>query len=356
MIYAPVLIPTLCRYEKFVRCFESLQNNTWADKTDVYIALDRPTHSSHKDGYTKIKNYCNQVIKSGRLPFKSVKLICRKTNQGAIGNFERLVQEIFRKYDRCICTFDDIEHSPVFIQYMDEMLDKFKDDKSVFMVTGYSYPVKWHTENTYNAVVQNLEGSIWGVGYWKTEWKEMYGYLRAGGLIKKFPAAYKEGRFANMTDWALKDYVNAVVNGASYNSLLKRVTDVSMRIYLTVADKYAVMPVVTKTRNIGFDGSGAYCEEIGFDESVEITSSNYRFDLQPIDETFNFIPCVDLQFNTAFNLAIINQFDKRPAGERKEMLAKAENYCRLNRFEREAMNVRVNISKVTNRLNRIIRR
>ena len=316
MIYAPVLIPTLCRYEKFVRCFESLQNNTWANKTDVFIALDHPKHSSHREGYEKIKSYCNKVIKSGNTCFKSVNLISRKTNKGAIGNFEHLVNETFRKYDRCICTFDDIEHSPVFIQYMDEMLEKFKEDKHVVMVTGYSYPVKWQTDDKYNAVVQNLEGSIWGVGYWKSEWEEMYDCLKSGGLIKLFSSAYKEGKFDTMTDWTVSDYVNAVVKGVSYNSLLRRVTDVSMRIYLSAADKYAIMPVVSKTRNLGFDGSGAFCEEIFFDESSEMDSSNYRFDIQPIDKTTFFDPCVDYRFDNALNLSVINNFDKRPAGER----------------------------------------
>ena len=356
MIYAPVLIPTLCRYDKFVRCFESLQNNTWANKTDVYVALDCPTKSSHQDGYTKIKEYCNRVIKSGESGFKSVTLICRKKNYGAIGNFEHLVNETFRNNDRCICTFDDIEHSPVFIQYMDEMLEEFKDNKRVLMVTGYSYPVKWQTDMKYNVVMQNIEGSIWGVGYWKSEWKEMYGYLKAGKLAKEFTAAYKDGRLSKLTDWALKDYVNSVVHGTVYNSLLNRVTDISMRIYLSVEDKYAIMPIVSKTRNLGFDGSGAYCEEIGFKESQELNSSNYRFDLQPIDNSVTFEPCVDVHFDNASNLSVINQFDKRPDGEREELLKMAEAYYKLNSFERCILDIRANASKVIDKILRVVRK
>ena len=39
---APVIIPTLCRYDHFKRLMESLNKCTWADKTDVYIGLDYP--------------------------------------------------------------------------------------------------------------------------------------------------------------------------------------------------------------------------------------------------------------------------------------------------------------------------
>ena len=42
MIYAPILIPTLCRAEHFIRCVESLKNNSWAKYTDVFIGLDYP--------------------------------------------------------------------------------------------------------------------------------------------------------------------------------------------------------------------------------------------------------------------------------------------------------------------------
>lgn len=42
MNYAPILLPTLCRYEPLVRCIDSLRRNAWADRTDLVIALDYP--------------------------------------------------------------------------------------------------------------------------------------------------------------------------------------------------------------------------------------------------------------------------------------------------------------------------
>ena len=356
MVYAPVLIPTLCRFDKFVTCFESLQNNSWANHTDVFVALDCPTRESHQEGYRKIKEYCEQLISSGKSNFKSVTLICRSRNLGAIGNFERLVSDTLKRYGRCICTFDDIEHSPNFIQYMDEMLEKLESDHSVFMVTGYSYPVKWQTAEGCNAVRQNLEGSIWGIGFWEPEWEEMLRYLRSGQLIKQFPAVFRKSRFAGMTDWAVKDYVNAVVQGAAVNSLLKRVTDIAMRIYLSAAEKYSVMPTVSKTRNLGFDGSGAYCEAIQYDEASDVDSSNYRFDLQPIDDSASFVPEVDLHFDNAANLPLINRFDRRPEGEREELLAKAEAYSSLSSLERRYLNIRATAARAAGKMERIIKR
>ena len=107
--FAPVLIPTLNRYEHFLRCVESLSKCTHADKTDLYIALDYPANDLHWEGYNKIKEYLNEV--SG---FKSVKIIQRDQNYGAIQNIEDAQQQIFQEYDRIILSEDDNEFAPNF--------------------------------------------------------------------------------------------------------------------------------------------------------------------------------------------------------------------------------------------------
>ena len=57
MSYAPIMIPTLCRYEHLVKCVESLAANSLASETELYIGLDYPTKESHWEGYRKIEQY-----------------------------------------------------------------------------------------------------------------------------------------------------------------------------------------------------------------------------------------------------------------------------------------------------------
>lgn len=57
MVYYPICIPTLCRYEKFKECIESLAHNTIASKTDLIIGLDFPPSEKYREGYEKIKEY-----------------------------------------------------------------------------------------------------------------------------------------------------------------------------------------------------------------------------------------------------------------------------------------------------------
>ena len=53
MIFAPVIIPTLNRYEHFRKCLESLEACTGAEKTDVYVALDFPPSEKYVEGWKK---------------------------------------------------------------------------------------------------------------------------------------------------------------------------------------------------------------------------------------------------------------------------------------------------------------
>ena len=55
MVYAPIIIVTLNRYEHLKRCIESLQKNGWAKYTELYISVDYPADESHWEGYGKVR-------------------------------------------------------------------------------------------------------------------------------------------------------------------------------------------------------------------------------------------------------------------------------------------------------------
>lgn len=337
MKYAPVIIPTLCRYEHFVRCIESLKKNTWAKYTDVYIGLDYPAKELHKNGYEKI----NEYIKQGFREFKSFTVFIREKNYGASYNTQAMKKHCFEKYDRYIYLEDDIECSPNFIEYMDLMLDKYENDDSVVAVSGYSAPIDLIYQKNAGAIKQQLQANTWGIGTWKNKIIEIEKYLSRSSLEKRFVETYQSGRLQHMTDWAIKDYINMVAHGVSRNSLLKQLTDVSVRIMLTVENKYIIIPVVSKTRNLGFDGSGLYCPEvIASANDVCITSVKYDYEHQPIDESAGNEFFVDEQFDNEINKAVYNKFDVVDSEEMENLLIDAENYCCHSFIWRKTQNIK----------------
>lgn len=80
MKYAPVIIPTLNRYEHFKRCLESLEKCTGAEMTEVYVGLDFPPSDKYVEGWKKIDIYLKE--KEVNNHFKKLIVVRRETNCG----------------------------------------------------------------------------------------------------------------------------------------------------------------------------------------------------------------------------------------------------------------------------------
>jgi hypothetical protein len=270
LLCAPVVIPTLCRYDHFTQCIESLSRCTWADRTDVYIGLDYPAKESHWEGYNKIKTYLDTC----ELKFKSLNVVVRERNYGfgAKGNVATLQKQVLTQYDRFIMSEDDNVFSPNFLVFMNKGLEKFKDDKSVFAINGYRhfYPVKME-KNTF--LRQNIEFSAWGYGIWRDRVKNMppYDYFANSFTLKKFFDVKKDmgcRRALNYWDFCFKP--------------IKAWFDVPWSIYAYLENMDIIMPSeVSLVRNIGWDGSGEHCA--GMDDIAQ------RHLTQKISEKTDFV-------------------------------------------------------------------
>lgn len=160
MIYAPVAIPTLCRFEHFKACIESLSRCTWAEHTEVFVGLDYPAKESHWEGYRKINDYLDHA---GDMGFKKLHVIKRDPNYGLdyvkrdpnqIGNTAALVKEIAQSFSCYIYSEDDNVFSPNFLEYIDKGLEKFKDDDKVVAVVGYCHPYAFKHATTTTSTIR----------------------------------------------------------------------------------------------------------------------------------------------------------------------------------------------------------
>jgi len=245
---APVLIPTLNRHVHFKRCVESLSACTHADKTDLYVAFDYPLTESHRDGYSKINEYLPTIKR-----FKSVNIIRREKNFGAIGNMDDAMKSIFEKYDRMIFSEDDNEFSPDFLNFVNQGLNLYKDNQNVFSISGYQYPVsvpESYKKNTY--VWQGF--SAWGVGIWKdkflkVDWDQSIVQSNIKKFLKKPLEVYRHYRIANHL---ISNKIRMVKNNCIYG-------DSYLSWYLVRNNMYVVFPTISRVRNTGHDGSGVHC-------------------------------------------------------------------------------------------------
>lgn len=288
----------MCRYQHLVRLIESLKVNTWAKYTDVYIGLDYPSSLKYKEGYERICKYLNQDFSE----FRSFIVIKHKENLGSFANMKFLRNIVFEKYDRFIRTDDDAEFSPNFIEYMDKCLMEYEADPDVIAVSGYSYPISWKVSEGANVLKENFICPMWGTGFWKDKFYKIHKDIKDGCLKNSVNKVFKDGLYKKMLNASKIEYMDLCTPYIEGENLSTFVTDISMRMYSVIKNKYVVMPIISKVRNWGFDGSGEYCSK----------SDNYSFDLQKIDTSSGFDLKIDTYFSIDENRRLLDKFENVP--------------------------------------------
>lgn len=304
--YAPIYIVTLCRDRHFILGVESLKKNGWAKYTDVYIGLDYPAKESHWEGYRKICDYLDHGDFSA---FASFNVIKRNRNIGSLANIDSTRDLLMEKYDRWIMSEDDIEFAPAFLEYMNKCLDYYENDPDVFAVNGYAYPVSYvHSEGS-NVIKQYATVSEWGIGYWKKKYLKALHRVENEYLRKRFRYADQSGILESMVKSRRFDYINYALSGND-DPLYTHMADVSMGIYCNLTNKCVINPIISMTRNHGFDGSGLYCGKI--ENATGKHSQDLDYEFQVIDESKNIEIIPDQMESFEENKRVLDAFLYEP--------------------------------------------
>ena len=316
-----VVIPTLCRNKHLEKCLDSLMKNPWAKYVDVYIGLDYPAKDSHWPGYREIL----KLMERDYSMFRSFHLIRRTANYGVAKNFHALYQEAIKDHEQFIYMEDDNEFSENYLEYMLKALDYFRDDPDVISVSGYSYPVTFNTENNCNVITQNAIFNMWGAGFWRNKYelcrKDIVEDL---SLIRDFSYNIRHFEFSR---YRRTDYINCVAgvdpddrDVRNMCFMFANTTDIAMGVYMQVKGKYQAMPVISKVRNNGFDGTGLFCQAIKPSKSGRITSDTYDYSSQPLDREKHFTLYYDEGRSRETAFRTLDRFVKPGAG----MITKAD--------------------------------
>lgn len=294
----PIIIPTLNRYEKLKNCISSLLLNDESKETELVIGLDFPPSEKYVDGYNKIKNFLPTITGFGKIT-----IFEHKKNLGASENSFFLQKYAFEHYDAYIYSEDDNIFSPFFLKFMNEGLEKYKNDDFVFAVCGYSYPIDWKTDK--DCVLQHQYFSAWGYGAWKDKEEKLEKMMNPQTLLKLI-------KVCDDSEW--KKSVNFMRSCSLLCDEKIQKSDVSRSVLLSLNNKNVLMPVKTLVKNTGIDGSGEHCFEL--DKNI--------FESQKISEKeidINLIDYVKSQNLEEYQKNIIPDFKK------KSQFSKILYYC-----------------------------
>lgn len=324
---APILITTLDRHVHFIRLIESLKQNTWAKYTAVYVALDYPPSNKYIDGYNRICKY----LEGDFHEFLEFNVIKREHNYGSTRNMDELRELVIKRYDRFIRTDDDAEFSPNFLEYINNCLEKYEYDDDVIAVTGYSYPIKWKTSELATVFKENFICPMWGTGFWTKKYRKIEELIVKDNVLQvNAKEIIHNGILKKMTDVCRQEFVDLCLSPDYNITLASQMTDISLRMYMAIYDKYVVAPTITKVRNWGFDGTGEFCR-VAEESEGHLNAKIYQYHLQEIDDRRGFILKQDYLCNNIDNKKLMNAFDPIPMKARVWTFFKAMLFILLGK-------------------------
>ena len=190
-MYAPIIVFAYNRPQYLSRCLRALNACNNADKYELYFFLDAP--NAKKPGDDGLCDEVYNIAESTRNGgvFKETHILRADRHKGCRENVKEGFDFIFEKYDSTIDVEDDICVAPDFLDFINEGLERFKDDERVFSITGYTPPIVEDIQLKQDAVLIKRFCS-WGFGIWKDRWEKVdysrMDYHKDPMLMERFSA------------------------------------------------------------------------------------------------------------------------------------------------------------------------
>ena len=201
--------------------------------------------------------------------FKSVTVIERERNLGLSKSVICGVTQLCNEYGRAIVVEDDVLTAPDFLTFVNQGLQRYESESRVFSIGAFNLPIVAPLTYSYDAFC-SYRFLCWGWGTWKDRWE------KADWSVKDFPDFMadreKQKRFNRGGDdlsWLLTLQMEGKIDS----------WDTIWAYAHSKHDALALLPVSSKTYNIGLDGTGTHCKRAAFEQHVlePGTSSDYRF-------------------------------------------------------------------------------
>ncbi len=264
---APIVLFTYARPDHTQKTLDALAANALAKESDLYIFCDGPKNEKAAKGNAEVRRIIAAESENNR--FRSITLTISEVNKGLANSVIGGVSEIVHKYGSCIVVEDDLITSPYFLTYMNDCLETHKNDKRIWSISGFTYPLK-ALENCPSDTYLSYRACSHGWATWADRWDladwkvsnydklkynllERYRFNRGGNDL--FRMLWHQMR-GERDSWAIRFCYSQFVN-----------------------NMYCVYPRVSLVHNIGNDGSGTHCGDLGEKASKNTLTNIEKLDL-----------------------------------------------------------------------------
>lgn len=247
---SPILLIVFNRPEHTKRTLEALLTQK---PTIIYIFQDGP-RNRHLDDYfmcQKVREIIDEQLEQLDSPIEVHKCYS-EINRGCRDAIIYAITSVLREHESVIVVEDDIITSPAFLSYMNKALAYYKDNKSVHSISGYSHsPMRFRVPFDYEYDVYASPRLFnWGWGTWRDRWERVDWSMSYYDEFMSHPEqieAFNRGG-DDMTPMLIDEK-----EGRS------SAWDIQFAFDQFKRHMVSIVPNVSYTQNIGFDGSGTHC-------------------------------------------------------------------------------------------------
>ena len=284
---APIILFVYNRPDHTKNLVESLLNNNLAKRSDLFIYSDAPKNQSGSKKVAYVRQFIHTIQ-----GFRSVQIIEQSKNKGLAASIKEGVSQIISQYGKVIVLEDDLIVSDDFLEYMNDALEFYKNDKKIWSIAGYGPPLsclKHYNKDVYLAP----RASSWGWATWEDRW--------------------------NKVDWDVKDFQNVKNNKKMRKKFELGGNDIYKMLELQILGKidswaviwcfsqfmqnmYTVYPVKSKVFNAGF-GDMHSTHTSGSGTKWAVNLNNGKVKLEKLEPEENIIK----SFQKFYNLSLFTK-------------------------------------------------
>jgi hypothetical protein len=254
--FSPVVLFVYNRIEHTKNTLEKLNSLVEVKNTDLYIFSDAAKNDKSKNEVVKVREYID-FFKNNESRFRQTSIIKSDKNKGLANSIICGVSNIIEQYGSVIVLEDDLIVSDDFLIFMNGALKYYQNEKSIWAISGYTFPMKSLNGYRYDVYLSG-RGCSWGWATWKDRW--------------------------DTVDWQMKDYNNFKFDYRKRKDFAKWGKDLPYILDAYVYGEiqswairwcysafvqhcYTVYPVRSHVLNRGTDGTG-----------TNFTKENLRYD------------------------------------------------------------------------------
>jgi len=261
MKLSPIVIFTYRRVPE--QLIKSLLENSLSEQSEVFIFSDGAKNDEDLTDIKKVREYLKTID-----GFKSIDIIEADTNKGLATSIIGGVTQVINKYGKAIVLEDDLVVSKSFLEYMNEGLVFFENDKKIWSISGYG-PELPCLKNYNDDIYLSVRVSPWGWATWSDRWEKIDWEVKDYDEIKKSGVLQKKFNLAGNDMFKMLEL-----------QMLGKIDSWAVRWYYNQfkLKTYSVYPKKSKVVNIGFsDDKGTHTSGANEKWFVELNDEHVDF-------------------------------------------------------------------------------